>query len=138
MSRSGYSDDCEHLELFRGAVDRAIAGKRGQIFLKEMATAMDEMQEKRLIRSELIAETGEVCAIGTVCKKRGLDTTKVDAYEPEEVGRLVDIAWSMAAEIEYENDERGRSDETPEQRWIRMRKWVSEQIHTGYPPEGMK
>ena len=37
MSRSGYSDDCETMGLWRGAVERAIYGKRGQTFLREMA-----------------------------------------------------------------------------------------------------
>ncbi len=130
MSRSGYSEDCDSnaIYLYRATVERAIKGKRGQVFLKELATAMDAMPVKRLIPSELIAETGEVCAIGTVCKARGLDVSKVDEYCPDEVGKLVGISRSMAAEIEYENDECGRRDETPEQRWDRMRKWVDEQI----------
>lgn len=128
MSRSGYSDDYEYLGLYRRTVERAIGGKRGQAFLRELATALDGMAEQRLIRSELIAESGEVCAIGSVCKVRGLDVSAVDENDPDEVGKLVGIARSMAAEIEYENDERGRADETPELRWTRMRKWVSDQI----------
>lgn len=130
MSRSGYVDgsDCSNLNLYRASVDRAMYGKRGQEFLRELAAAMDAMPEKRLIPSELIASTGEVCAIGSVCKARGLNVTDVDVYDPTEVGQLVGIARSMAAEIEYENDERGRHDETPEQRWTRMRNWVASEI----------
>lgn len=128
MSRSGYVDDCDYMNLYRASVERAILGKRGQAFFRELASAMDAMPEKRLISSELVAETGEVCAIGAVCKARGLDVGKVDAYDRFEVGSLVGIAPSMAAEIVYENDERSRYDETPEQRWTRMRKWVDEQI----------
>jgi hypothetical protein len=128
MSRSGYSDDCEYMELYRGTVDRAIAGKRGQKFLQELADAMDAMPEKRLIRSELVTEAGEVCAIGSVCKARKMNVKEVDAYCPETVGALVNISRAMAAEIEYENDERGHHDETPEQRWTRMRKWVEENL----------
>ncbi len=37
MSRSGYQDDCEGLNLYRGTVRRAIRGKRGQAFLRELA-----------------------------------------------------------------------------------------------------
>ena len=33
MSRSQYSCDCEHLELYRASVDRALHGKRGQAFV---------------------------------------------------------------------------------------------------------
>lgn len=129
MSRSGYSDDCgDYLNLYRGTVDRAIAGKRGQKFLLELAEAMDAMPEKRLIAHELISESGEMCTIGVVCKKRNLNVSAVDIYYPDEVGSLVGIASQMAAEIEYENDERGPSTETPEQRWIRMRKWVSDNL----------
>lgn len=128
MSRSGYSDDCDNLNLYRATVARAIRGKRGQKFLIELAKAMDQIPEKRLIRSELISESGQVCTIGTVCKLRGLDVSNIDVYDPKEVGDLVGIASQMAAEIEFENDEAGGSLETPEDRWIRMRKWVNENL----------
>lgn len=130
MSRSGYSDDCENLGLWRGAVERAINGKRGQAFLREMAAAMDAMAEKALIADELIAPDGEVCAIGSVCKARGIDVAHIAYDDPCVVGDLVGIAQSMAAEIEYINDEAGpwNRHETPEERWIRVRKWVGGQI----------
>ena len=129
MSRSGYTDDCDNLNLYRGTVERAINGKRGQSFLRELAAELDAMLEKRLIQSELIAENGEVCAIGSVCKARNLDVKDVDVYDAGQVGDLVGISRSMAAEIEFENDEGNWvGNETPEQRWIRMRKWVEMQI----------
>lgn len=132
MSRSGYSDDCDsnYLYLYRGTVTRTINGKRGQAFLIEMAKAMDAMPEKRLIPEELISKTGEVCAIGTVCKARGIDVSGVDLEDPESVGKLVGISRTLAAEIEYENDEGGpyRKNETPEERWVRVRKWVASSI----------
>ncbi len=132
MSRSGYTDDCENLNLYRNTVDRAIKGKRGQKFLKELAQAMDDMQEKILISDELINKDGDCCAIGVICKSHNLDISKVDYYEADQVGKLVNISRSMAAEIEYENDE-GNWDtwsilETPEKRWVRMRKWVDASI----------
>jgi hypothetical protein len=45
MSRSGYSEECEQgaLNFYRANVDRTIAGKRGQTFLREMAAALAEM-----------------------------------------------------------------------------------------------
>lgn len=129
MSRSGYTDDCDNLNIYRATVKRAIRGKRGQAFLHELAKTLDEMPDKKLITSELISEDGSVCAIGSICKARGLDISEVDVYEADQVGALVNISKSLAAEIEYENDEGAyRSDETPGQRWIRMRKWVQDQL----------
>lgn len=129
MSRSGYSDDYEYMDLYRASVDRALYGRRGQQFLRELATAMDAMPVKRLIAHELVHPiSGECCTLGVVCKAKNIDVTEVDLEDAERVGNLVNIARSMAAEIEYENDERGGRDETPEARWIRMRKWVAENI----------
>lgn len=130
MSRSGYDEDGgDYINLYRATVERAIRGKRGQVFLKELAAAMDAMLEKRLIRSELIEESGSVCTIGVVCKARGLDVSNVDVEDTEAVGELVGISKSMAAEIEFENDE-VREHETPEERWVRMRKWVDKNLVT--------
>jgi hypothetical protein len=128
MSRSGYSDDCEFLELYRANVDRAISGKRGQAFLKEIAVAMDAMLLKRLIPEVLIADTGEVCAIGAVCKQRNVDVSDLDPYSPADVAKAVGIASCLAAEIAWINDDYGAAAETPEQRWLRVRKWLAANI----------
>lgn len=135
MSRSGYIQDYDsnYIYLYRGMIARTIRGKRGQTFLLELAQAMDAMSEKRLIANELISDRGEMCTLGVVCKNRSLDVKGVDVEDSDEVGSLVGIARSMAAEIEYENDEVGPHDETPEQRWIRMRKWVAANIGTASP-----
>lgn len=126
MSRSGYTDDCEHLELYRATVNRALRGERGQAFLREMAAAMDAMPEKVLIAGELMNEHGEVCAIGAVCKSRGLDVRYLDYTDNEKVAETIGISYSMTAEIAYLNDE--WTTESPDERWERMRKWVGEQI----------
>lgn len=130
MSRSGYHDDLDPLDLgrWRGQVKSAIRGKRGQAFLKELAAAMDAMPEKVLIASELIDDDGDCCTIGVVCKSRGIDVSKIDYEEPEQVGAAVGIARQMAAEIEYENDEACYSTETPQDKWLRMRRWVESKI----------
>ena len=129
MSRHGYTDCDDDLSIgrWRGQVASAIRGARGQKFLHELAVAMDAMPVKELIAGKLIDDEGDCCAIGVVCKSRGLDISQVDYEEPEQVGGLVGIAGQMAAEIEYENDDGGWR-ETPEQRWSRMRWWVKSKI----------
>jgi len=129
MTRSGYSDNCEYLDLYRASVDRSIKGKRGQAFLKELLSIMNAtpFDKRTLIHGDLINDEGDCCAIGVVCKSRGLNVEGVDPYEPTEVAGLVGIARSMAAEIEFENDE-GPPMETPNERWYRMRVWVESQV----------
>lgn len=138
MSRSGYVDDFDDplvLGRYRQAVKRAIEGRRGQAFLRELADAMDAMPEKALIADELIDSEGSCCAIGVVCQSRGIDVSAVDPSCPASVGELVGIAKSMAAEIEFENDQDFYfCDESPERRWERMRKWVDDQLLAGDAP----
>ena len=131
MSRSGYSDDYGDddplaMGRWRGAVKRAIEGKRGQAFLRELADAMDAMEVRELIRDQLIAADGACCTIGVVCKARGLRVGGIDLESPEEVGALVGISRVMTAEIEYENDD--YREESPADRWVRMRKWVDKHL----------
>lgn len=129
MSRSGYVEDCDNLELYRAAVDRALRGKRGQSFLRELVAALDVMPEKVLIAGELINGAGGCCAIGVVCKARRMERIEdIDYFDPDSVARAIGVAGSMAAEIEYMNDEEGSVCETPAQRWVRMRKWAADNI----------
>jgi hypothetical protein len=136
MSRSGYSDDCENIGLWRSTVDRAINGKRGQAFLREMLDALDAMPVKRLIKNELVTESGEACALGAVALRRGLDVSDVDESEPDDVASSFGISRALACEIAYENDEHRTYDfklheyvdESPEQCWERMRKWIVSHI----------
>ena len=127
MTRSGYVDDCEHLELYRGTVERALSGKRGQLFLREMAEAMDAMSEKVLISGDLVDDHGNCCAIGSVCLARGMETDPIDYHCPDSVGKAMGIARSMAAEIEFMNDE-WELRESPESRWERMRSWIQQKL----------
>ena len=133
MSRSGYSDDCENLGLYRANVDRAIRGARGQAFLREMAAALDAMPVKELISEEIVSSEGQACAIGTVALARKMDVSKLDPDNQDLVAAKFGIARCLAAEIAYENDEGGPyfsnpNKETPADRWKRMRKWVDDQI----------
>lgn len=142
MSRSGYMDDWDgddwQAALCLGRVARAMKGKRGQAFLKEMLAALDAMPEKQLITNELETTEGAVCAIGSVGKARGVDMTKLDPEDPDGVAAAFGIAPSMAREIVYMNDEGGDYEETPEARFIRLRSWVARQIRAAAPesPQG--
>lgn len=131
MSRSGYSDDCENLGLWRGTVKKAIEGKRGQAFLREMREALDALPSKALTQSSLVEQDGSVCAMGAVALKRSIDVSKVDPYERFEVAEVFGISPAMAAEIAYINDEGQHwnvEQENGEQRWNRVRSWVERKI----------
>lgn len=130
MSRSGYSDDCDNWQMikWRGAVASAIRGARGQAFLREMLCALDALPQKRLIAGELEhrGETCEVCAIGAVGRARGTDMSRLDPEDRETVAATFGIAYALAAEIAYNNDDGVGYwvEETPEARFARMRTWV--------------
>lgn len=135
MSRSGYSEDFgddepQRLGLYRASVARAIQGKRGQAFLREMADALDAMPVKELIAGDVVRDDGCVCAIGSVAQARGLDVKTLDITDGEQVGKTFGVARSLACEIVFENDDDFgfKRDETPETRWKRMRKWVGAQL----------
>ena len=129
MSRSNYNDEIDNWQLikWRGMVASAIRGKRGQQFFKDLLAALDSMPEKVLIVGEL-EENGEVCAMGSLGRARGLDMEKLDPTEPEDVATAFNIATCLAQEVAYMNDEWGERDESPQQRWTRMREWVVKQI----------
>lgn len=132
MSRSGYTDDGDDWAAirWRGAVASAIRGKRGQAFLKEMLSALDEIPNKRLIRGDLVAD-GDVCALGAVGVKRALPgLLDIDPYDPDIAG-IFSIPTALASEIMYINDEAVPYywvAEKPEDRWQRVREWVASKI----------
>lgn len=141
MSRSGYSDDCDdqwHAIMYRGAVTQAIRGRRGQAFLKEMLAAMDALPEHKLIADELITRDGNVCAIGAVGKARGVDMSRLDVECPSWVANVFGVATALVAEIVYMNDEAVWNKETPEQRFMRMRRWVESQIRLGHESSAIR
>lgn len=130
MSRSGYTDDCENLWLWRGAVANAINGRRGQVFLRELLASLDALPTPRLVANEL-EENGQVCSLGAVGVRRGVDMTAIDPEDHEhhqQLSKLFGIAPALVQEIEYMNDEGNYRNETPEERFTRMRAWVVEQI----------
>jgi hypothetical protein len=122
MSRSGYSEDLDQgaLNIYRANVDRALAGKRGQRFLREMLAALDAMPVKELVAGEIVRDETHVCAIGAVALARKVDVFALDVYDQEEVGKTFGVAKAMAAEIAYENDECGYDDERNGARRLRF------------------
>ncbi len=129
MSRSGYNDDCEQWALirWRGAVNSATVGKRGQQFFRDLLAALDALPEKVLIAEELESQ-GCVCALGALGKARDIPMDKLDPEDSVMVASTFDIAEALAREVVFENDEGGNWKETPEQRFNRVRKWVEKQI----------
>ncbi len=132
MSRSGYVEDDGdgdqwQLIRWRGAVASAMRGKRGQAFLGEMLTALDALPEPKLVAMELEAD-GQVCAIGSVGRMRGVDMSKIDPEEYSQVASAFGINEKLAQEIMWMNDDAGSWKETPEERFARMRKWVERHL----------
>jgi len=134
MSRSGYTDDCEDqwaLIRWRGAVNSAIKGKRGQAFLRETLAALDAMPVKELIDESLVAD-GQFCTLGVVGAARGMKIADIDPEDRAGVAGAFKISEAMAAEIMYENDEFRRTPVGPVRleaiRWHHMRQWIASQI----------
>lgn len=173
MSRAGYSDDYEEsddptwTEAWEKIRKEAIYGERGQKFLRDLRDSLDAMPVKRLITGELKDTDGEVCALGCIGVRRGVDMAPLlkpadcdqedwdsdwenDAADrAEDLGKMFDIDPVMAQEVMYQNDEcdvwhhavtgaviksyRGeappiRYEDTPEERWDRMRRWVGRRL----------
>lgn len=131
MSRSSYNDEGTNWDLikWRGVVESAMRGKRGQKFLRDLVAALDAMPEKRLITDELECPDG-VCALGALGKARGMDMSELDPYDLDTVAAKFDIAPQLAAETVYMNDEAGWYDTTPERRWHVVRNWAASKIRS--------
>ena len=134
MSRSGYTDDGDQWSCikWRGAVAAAVRGRRGQAFLREMLNALDAVPTRRLIRGDWENLNG-VCALGSVSACRKIDLSDLDPDDESvryPVADRLGIAPALAAEIMYANDEGAGYwvNETPEDRWARVRRWVEAQI----------
>jgi hypothetical protein len=133
MSRSGYSDGVDQWDLirWRGAVASSIRGQRGQAFLRELVVALDAMPVKRLIAREL-RQGGEVCTLGAIGATRGVDLEALDPKDYSTLASIFGVASPLIQEIEWKNDDAWCVPETPESRWMRMRKWVADNLK----PEG--
>jgi hypothetical protein len=91
--------------------------------------ALDAMPEKKLCVDSLQAPTGEFCTLGALGAARGIDMTHLDPEDHKSVANVFGIANAMTCEIVFMNDEADEHcNETQEQRWSRMRKWVASKI----------
>lgn len=134
MSRSGYHDDLDPLDLgrWRGQVASAIRGKRGQAFLRDFIAALDALPEKKLVKDEIVTDDGAVCALGALGRQRGVDLETLDPYDYDQLGATFGIAHQLAQEVMFWND---KWDDTPEKRWQRMRDWAVKNVQQGNSPD---
>lgn len=132
--------------LQAATLSRAVAGKRGQRLLRELAAELDAMPHKRLVAGSFQRTDGEVCTLGVLGRARGLDMSELNRIAKfidedddgcEALGELnnkaaaaFDVAKTLVADIMWRNDLNRRS-ETPEQRWTRMRGWIAGEIAEG-------
>lgn len=133
MSRSGYTDDCDDylaLGRWKAQVNSAIRGKRGQSFFRNLVAALDAMPEKRLVTSVLQDPQGEVCVLGAALKHAGKECPIMedeDDFDSDWTAAQLDVATQLVQETVYMNDEGGWN-ETPEDRWARMRRWAARNL----------
>lgn len=109
----------------------------GRAFLHELLAALDAMPQRRLRKGALVgpyanhaqgARMGDVCALGCVAKARGV-AERIDPFSGAKVvGALLNLNPWMTRAIMEMNDAGGPANETPEQRFARMRSWVSNLI----------
>lgn len=148
MSRVYCDDsmDFGQYALWEGNATRAIEGRKGQKFLREVERALVEMPVPRLIAGSFSLE-GEVCLLGACavqrCVDAGLDRQVALAYVEDHWGgerdedaacvgkRSLGLTYVLAWELTYLNDGHPELDPcpgTPEERWARCLAWVRERI----------
>jgi hypothetical protein len=150
MSRSGYNEDGDgdnwSLICWRGAVNSAIKGKRGQAMLRDLLAALDAMPDKRLVAGDLEVD-GQFCALGVLGQARNLTLASIDTYDWGALGTNFNVAEALAREIMWINDESVRTHEyvatgepytnewkrvevtnAPLRRWEIVREWVENNI----------
>lgn len=130
-------------QLWRANTDRALAGKKGQAFLKEMEGALLSLPRPRLIEG-YICKGGDVCAMGALALKRqrkagdsisaALYWLEKDAPGEDDVdatasymSRNYGVLRRLSFELAWVNDE-GRDCATPEQRYAAVLKWIREKM----------
>lgn len=144
--RINYSDDEDfpgQYELWRANVERSLAGRKGQVALRELEAALTALPKKELIDGQLEDCEGNVCALGAVFRARGLATkefrpvVEFEHTEDKEIYRANDAAIKalgiprlVGLEIIYQNDD-GWFTPNPAIRYERVLAWVRQQIQHG-------
>jgi len=119
--------------LWVGSAKKAIGGKKGQAFLKELRQAILNLPKRELFKDRFNKEGG-VCALGALGLKRNMDMCELDSQiendEPVEtkfIAHKFGITPTLAWEIIYANDDE-RSSVTPSKRYRRFLKWLDKKI----------
>jgi hypothetical protein len=141
MSRSGYSDDCDYLELYRGNnVYRSMRSKAGQARLRELRDALLAMPVKALEADIFVGGTSDapkVCALGAwalakcggdVAAARALVPNEADDYETADALKAHDWPRLVVHDAIFWNDEAAWNVQTAEQRYAYVLRRVEEQI----------
>lgn len=140
-------------EMWEKTVELAINGKRGQKALRELEAALLALPERKLCNGELVAgkwpeeddefqrvvaQPPTYCALGSLLHHRQPDVDPQQwVRDPDDedldtsaefVADALDLRFSLAWTIAYENDHGGPWGETEEQRWERMLRWVRAHI----------
>ena len=125
---------------------RHLCGAKGQAVLRELRDALIELPEHRLIASRLADESGCVCTVGALARHRGVPTQElaelvkpgkwgdVDSYDAElattALGARLGLKEVMSITLSSINDDIwfAPTDETPEERYERVLRWVESKI----------
>ena len=142
MSRSGYDDgwdDDSNISMcWPSIVRRAKRGVRGQLFFRALVAALDRMPVKELIAEKIVDNDGSCCTLGVLVRHRpearDLDPEEYDHHD--DLAGMLGIAPALVREVEYINDEYGPREETPAERWTRIRGWAEMQILREVPSDG--
>jgi hypothetical protein len=121
--------------LWNQRLSATLYSKRGKERLREFASILDAMPEKKLIANTLERE-GQVCFVGAICRAKGVEMPKprydddCDIYDTAESGQRAGIPWTLAWTMGSLNDNQwGRL--SPEERWLAARRWIDEQLAKG-------
>lgn len=110
MSRFHENDDFDsnYCYLWDSRVRQTIKGKRGQKMLREFIDALLELPSRRLIAGNIV-KNGEVCAVGALAKKRGVDLEPWDDGTADDdttarLGVAMGLTYTLAFEMGFLND----------------------------------
>jgi len=94
--------------------------RKGKKIIREVIAALDKLPKPRLISGRM-EFGGDFCAIGALYKDCSLNTS----FDPSihQLAAMLDAPVDLIDRIMAANDHLG-SEETPEQRWERMRNFL--------------